>query len=60
MLELQENGICLASFSSKSLEFEEELFHLFELPLGSIKMGLDIILECSFLLQLLIGCGLSI
>jgi hypothetical protein len=50
MLELQENGICLASFSSKSLEFEEKLLHLFELPLGSIKMGLDIILECSFLL----------
>ena len=60
VLELEENGVSLARFSSESLELEEELLHLFELPVGSVKMGLDVVLECSFLLQFLISCGLSI
>ena len=60
VLELEENGVGLARFPGESLKLEEELLHLFELPLGSVKMGLDVVLECSFLLQFLICCGLSI
>ena len=60
VLELEENGVGLARFPGESLKLEEELLHLLKLPLGSVKMGLDVVLECSFLLQFFVCCGLSI